>query len=482
VTTRENGNTKEETYSYMYNGHGDVTALLGADGTLAAGYYYDAFGNITEQAGTVNNNITYAGYQYDSTTDLYYLNARMYDAKTARFMQEDTYPGNAGDPLSLNLYTYCHNEPVMYTDPTGHYKEGDEIYSANVQKLLYDYGQAYANATKDEDKKNAANAAAKLRDYAKETKSFITTPKSMQEAIDLDEALKLTAAAKAACKSTTTANVSVNKSTTDAGRSTSADGGTTIGPAPTYQPTDTGMIMIDGKNYSIYVPGYANGTNTSLNAGSWVNTKTYTLSVYDFVVSKLFGTFGVSDPQDPGIKIEPNYVYSSRSGSSKTIVDEYSQGNKALKRGYGLQLLVSGIDAIGNSLESTPIKIIIQTNGNESRVIIQIGINGKILQSLAGDTLTIDNYDKDHDMRVTFDEKHKDDPYTGYLSINSEQKFVFTPKVYADDKVELGKDTFLSGWKTDVEYPDVLKRSQILDSSFHDGIINKVKKKLDKLR
>ena len=120
VTTRESGTTKEETYSYMYNGHGDVTALLGADGTVAAGYYYDAFGNITEQTGSVNNNITYAGYQYDKETDLYYLNARMYDAKTARFLQEDTYLGNAGDPLSLNLYTYCANNPVIYIDPTGH--------------------------------------------------------------------------------------------------------------------------------------------------------------------------------------------------------------------------------------------------------------------------------------------------------------------------------------------------------------------------
>ena len=120
VTTKESGTTKEETYSYMYNGHGDVTALLGADGTVAASYYYDAFGNITEQTGSVNNNITYAGYQYDKETDLYYLNARMYDAKTARFLQEDTYLGNAGDPLSLNLYTYCANNPVIYIDPTGH--------------------------------------------------------------------------------------------------------------------------------------------------------------------------------------------------------------------------------------------------------------------------------------------------------------------------------------------------------------------------
>ncbi|WP_242875691.1 RHS repeat-associated core domain-containing protein [Anaerobium acetethylicum] len=53
-------------------------------------------------------------------TGLYYINARMYDPLTARFLQEDTYTGNPNDPLSLNLYTYCHNDPVSYDDPTGH--------------------------------------------------------------------------------------------------------------------------------------------------------------------------------------------------------------------------------------------------------------------------------------------------------------------------------------------------------------------------
>ncbi len=62
----------------------------------------------------------YAGYQYDSETGLYYLNARYYNPDTARFLSEDTYYGNAADPLSLNLYTYCINNPIVYWDPTGH--------------------------------------------------------------------------------------------------------------------------------------------------------------------------------------------------------------------------------------------------------------------------------------------------------------------------------------------------------------------------
>ena len=51
---------------------------------------------------------------------LYYLNARFYDGKIARFMQEDACLGNGADPLSLNRYTYCRNNPLIYWDPSGH--------------------------------------------------------------------------------------------------------------------------------------------------------------------------------------------------------------------------------------------------------------------------------------------------------------------------------------------------------------------------
>ena len=130
VTETENSTTQKTSYNYMYNGHGDVTALLTQDGTIAASYYYDAFGTAVEThyynaSGeetdkAVNNPYRYAGYVFDSTTDLYYLNARYYDSKIARFMSEDTYTGEMNDPLSLNLYTYCYNNPIAYSDYSGH--------------------------------------------------------------------------------------------------------------------------------------------------------------------------------------------------------------------------------------------------------------------------------------------------------------------------------------------------------------------------
>jgi RHS repeat-associated protein len=109
-----------QSYYYLYNAHGDVTELIDAQGIIAATYDYDAFGNIISNTGNADNSITYAGYQYDKESGLYYLNARYYDSVTARFITEDTYRGEQNDPLSLNLYTYCVNNPIIYTDPTGH--------------------------------------------------------------------------------------------------------------------------------------------------------------------------------------------------------------------------------------------------------------------------------------------------------------------------------------------------------------------------
>ncbi len=113
-------NVDGESLLYLYNGHSDVTALMTSDGSVAASYYYDAFGNITETTGQANNPFRYAGYQYDEESKLYYLNSRHYAPDIARFMQEDTYLGDQADPLSLNLYTYCMNNPIKYYDSSGY--------------------------------------------------------------------------------------------------------------------------------------------------------------------------------------------------------------------------------------------------------------------------------------------------------------------------------------------------------------------------
>ena len=42
-----------------------------------------------------------------------------YDPAIGRFITEDSYEGDITDPLSLNRYTYAHNNPILYNDPDG---------------------------------------------------------------------------------------------------------------------------------------------------------------------------------------------------------------------------------------------------------------------------------------------------------------------------------------------------------------------------
>ncbi|MBB6214107.1 RHS repeat-associated protein [Anaerosolibacter carboniphilus] len=152
---------------YLYNAHGDVTALTDQTGKVLGTYQYDAFGNIKEKTYQKSNPYTYAGYRYDEEMDIYYLNARYYDPKIARFITQDTYKGQLNDPLSLNLYTYAHNEPIMYIDPTGHSRI-DAITGAIAGGLAGGITGAIAGAisgvvekTKDRDRDRSGESSTK---------------------------------------------------------------------------------------------------------------------------------------------------------------------------------------------------------------------------------------------------------------------------------------------------------------------------------
>ena len=117
-----------ELYYYVLNAQGDVIALLNADGTLAASYNYGAWGNysvhddkgakITKASfiGHINP-LRYRGYYYDRETRLYYLQSRYYDFANCRFINAD---GQFTDGfIGSNLFAYCENNPIRYSDPTG---------------------------------------------------------------------------------------------------------------------------------------------------------------------------------------------------------------------------------------------------------------------------------------------------------------------------------------------------------------------------
>jgi len=62
----------------------------------------------------------FAGQRYDSSTGLIYMGARYYDPYLGRFISPDSIVQQRNDPQSYNRYAYARNNPLLYTDETGH--------------------------------------------------------------------------------------------------------------------------------------------------------------------------------------------------------------------------------------------------------------------------------------------------------------------------------------------------------------------------
>jgi RHS repeat-associated protein len=67
--------------------------------------------------------INYTGQRLDLSGLLNY-NARMYDPTLGRFISADTIIPDRSNPQSRNRYSYVLNNPLKYTDPSGHCYEG----------------------------------------------------------------------------------------------------------------------------------------------------------------------------------------------------------------------------------------------------------------------------------------------------------------------------------------------------------------------
>jgi RHS repeat-associated protein len=63
--------------------------------------------------------MNYTGQRLDSTGLLFY-NARYYDPQIGKFISSDTIVPNAANPQTYNRYGYAYNNPLKYTDATGH--------------------------------------------------------------------------------------------------------------------------------------------------------------------------------------------------------------------------------------------------------------------------------------------------------------------------------------------------------------------------
>ncbi len=115
----------QKTFFLHANAQGDVVAISDENMHWAKRFSYDPWGNVTSETASspeyeaLSCPFAYAGYLRDRETGLYFLPARCYSPALRRFLSKDPAPGSKVNPLTLNPYQYCGNNPVNNVDPTG---------------------------------------------------------------------------------------------------------------------------------------------------------------------------------------------------------------------------------------------------------------------------------------------------------------------------------------------------------------------------
>ena len=149
----DNGTT-ETTYYYVYNLQGAVTAIIDSNRNIVVEYTYDPWGKVLSITGTLastigqTNPIRYRGYYYDTETGFYYCQSRYYDPEIGRWINADGQLSTGQGILGYNMYAYCGNNPILYTDKFGDSPTISYGYTYDLGqgwKARFDYGVGAGN-------------------------------------------------------------------------------------------------------------------------------------------------------------------------------------------------------------------------------------------------------------------------------------------------------------------------------------------------
>ena len=112
-------------YYYITNLQGDVLHIVNTSGTPVVSYTYSPYGKVLSTTGTLastlgtDNPLRYRSYYYDTDSGLYYLQSRYYDPELCRFLNADSYASTGQGIIGCNMFAYCNNNPITFTDSTG---------------------------------------------------------------------------------------------------------------------------------------------------------------------------------------------------------------------------------------------------------------------------------------------------------------------------------------------------------------------------
>ena len=123
---------------------GSTSVVLDFSGQEVARQTYLPFGKTWgSSTAELPTDYTFTGQRMIEETELHFYVARWFDSETGHFVQADTVVPGAGNPLAWNRYAYVNYNPMINSDPSGHFTNKElkyifgENYEAEIQKYSY---------------------------------------------------------------------------------------------------------------------------------------------------------------------------------------------------------------------------------------------------------------------------------------------------------------------------------------------------------
>ena len=117
IAIRENGTVRH--YLAFTDNLGSILCVMDEDGTKVFDASYDAWGRQTVTLNTIGLHRGYTGHEMLAEFDIINMNGRLYDPVLGRFFSPDNYVQMPDNSQNFNRYSYCLNNPLKYTDPSG---------------------------------------------------------------------------------------------------------------------------------------------------------------------------------------------------------------------------------------------------------------------------------------------------------------------------------------------------------------------------
>ncbi len=125
ILIKKNGALKA--YKAFCDNQGSILSVFDEDGNKVFEASYDAWGRQTVVQNEIDLHYGYCGHEMLADLNLIDMGGRVYDPVIGRFLSCDNYVQAPDNSQNFNRYSYCLNNPLRYTDPSGEFILGTLI-------------------------------------------------------------------------------------------------------------------------------------------------------------------------------------------------------------------------------------------------------------------------------------------------------------------------------------------------------------------